>query len=263
MRQGDGSAAVQIISYDVTKRVQAEQAWRAEHERASLYLNMAAVIFLALDLDGEITLINARGREILGWTEAEIVGRNWFDTCLPERVREQVRADYKRLVPVTPPEGVSYENPILTRSGEERLIAWHGVALRDEEGQPVGTLSSGEDITDQRRAEVLLRASETLRIQERSALDERQRLARELHDSVSQALYGIALGVNTALTVLDRDLEAARGRVELLYRAGARGVERNAGADLRVTAGVAGVGGAGGCADEGGGVAPRSLRNPG
>jgi PAS domain S-box-containing protein len=41
--------------------------------------------------------------------------------------------------------------------------------------------------------------------QDRAALDERQRLARELHDSVSQALYGIALGARTARTLLDRD----------------------------------------------------------
>ena len=41
--------------------------------------------------------------------------------------------------------------------------------------------------------------------QDRAALDERQRLARELHDAVSQALYGIALGARTARTLLDRD----------------------------------------------------------
>jgi len=41
--------------------------------------------------------------------------------------------------------------------------------------------------------------------QELAALEERQKLARELHDSVSQALYGIALGAHTAQTLLDRD----------------------------------------------------------
>ena len=41
--------------------------------------------------------------------------------------------------------------------------------------------------------------------QELAAVEERQRLARELHDSVSQALYGISLGVHTARLQLDRD----------------------------------------------------------
>ncbi|HEX9133734.1 MAG TPA: sensor histidine kinase [Ktedonobacteraceae bacterium] len=41
--------------------------------------------------------------------------------------------------------------------------------------------------------------------QELAALEERQRLARELHDSVSQALYGITLGTHTARTLLERD----------------------------------------------------------
>jgi len=41
--------------------------------------------------------------------------------------------------------------------------------------------------------------------QELAALEERQKLARELHDSVSQSLYGISLGAHTARTLLDRD----------------------------------------------------------
>ena len=45
--------------------------------------------------------------------------------------------------------------------------------------------------------------------QELAATNERQRLARELHDSVSQALYGIVLGARTARTLMDTDPERA------------------------------------------------------
>ncbi|MFI0735061.1 histidine kinase [Streptomyces sp. NPDC021225] len=47
---------------------------------------------------------------------------------------------------------------------------------------------------------------------DRGALDERRRLSRELHDSLCQALYGIALGARTARELLDRDLRGAEGR---------------------------------------------------
>jgi signal transduction histidine kinase len=50
--------------------------------------------------------------------------------------------------------------------------------------------------------------------QELAVLQERQRIARELHDSVSQALYGIGLGARTARTLLDRDPAQAVEPVE-------------------------------------------------
>ncbi len=46
--------------------------------------------------------------------------------------------------------------------------------------------------------------------QELASLQERQRLAQELHDSVSQALYGISLGAHTAQESLENDYEQAR-----------------------------------------------------
>jgi PAS domain S-box-containing protein len=50
--------------------------------------------------------------------------------------------------------------------------------------------------------------------QQLAAVEERQRLARELHDSVSQALYGIALGARTARTLLDSNAAQAVEPVE-------------------------------------------------
>jgi signal transduction histidine kinase len=52
--------------------------------------------------------------------------------------------------------------------------------------------------------------------QELAATEERQRLARELHDSVSQALYGIALGARTAKTLLEREPAAAAEPVDYI-----------------------------------------------
>jgi GAF domain-containing protein len=57
----------------------------------------------------------------------------------------------------------------------------------------------------QRAAVAINNAALYARAQQAASLEERQRLARELHDSVSQALYGIALGARTARTQLDRD----------------------------------------------------------
>ena len=50
-----------------------------------------------------------------------------------------------------------------------------------------------------------------------AALEERQRLARELHDSVSQALFGIGLGAKTARTVIERDPAKAIESIEYVH----------------------------------------------
>jgi signal transduction histidine kinase len=49
---------------------------------------------------------------------------------------------------------------------------------------------------------------------DKAALEERQRLARELHDSVSQALYGITLGTKTARALLERNPEQVADSLE-------------------------------------------------
>jgi PAS domain-containing protein len=58
-------------------------------------------------------------------------------------------------------EAVEYfENPVITRNGEIRQIAWHNSLMHDESGQIIGTLSAGEDVTERKRAEAALRESE-------------------------------------------------------------------------------------------------------
>lgn len=138
---------------DITNRKRSAEALRAEQEKALLYLEIAVVGIIALDLDGRITLINRQGYKMLGYEPAELIGRNWFDTCLPERSREEVRDVFKQLIrgDIEPVE--YYENPALRKDGEERIVAWHNSYFRDQSGMITGILSAGEDITDRKKAE--------------------------------------------------------------------------------------------------------------
>jgi PAS domain S-box-containing protein len=130
-----------------------EAASPTQQSTAQEYLDIAAVIILALDVRGEVTLINKKGCEILGYREEEIIGKRWFDTFVPkDRVAELEDLEQKLLSgDINSVE--YYENPVLTRSGEERLIAWHNTVLTDEAGKFTGCLSSGTDITEREMAE--------------------------------------------------------------------------------------------------------------
>jgi two-component system sensor kinase FixL len=117
------------------------------------YLDIAGVIIVALDRNGEITLINKRGCEILGYREDELLHRNWFEVCVPKKDRQARKKTFAKFLSDTG-EVVEYnDNMVITKSGLQRVIAWHDVIIRDEQGNPTGTLSSGEDITERRMAE--------------------------------------------------------------------------------------------------------------
>jgi PAS domain S-box-containing protein len=136
---------------DMTERTRAEAALRQERDRAQHYLDAAEVILIALDCEARITLINRKGCDLLGWSEAELIGRNWMESCSPEEERPAIEKIFRDLLA----GNVSVrESSIVSRTGEHRLIEWRNRLRRDEHGRVIGTFSSGSDITDRRSLEL-------------------------------------------------------------------------------------------------------------
>lgn len=171
------------VTIDLTERKRAEKELRREKERAEQYLDVVGVVVVAGDREGRVTLVNRKGCEVLGYPKEEILGKDWVETFIPVRFREDVREVLGKVLAGESGPVEYHETPVLTRTGEERLIAWHNNLLTDDAGNPVGILSSGEDITERRRLE-----QEVLRIGD----EERQRIGRDLHDRLAQKLTAIA-----------------------------------------------------------------------
>jgi len=152
--------AIEGIVTDITQLKNAERKAVAERNKTQQYLDIAEVMLVSVELSGTVKLINQKGCEVLGYSEEEIVGQNWFDNFLPERLRENVKEVSKKVY-AGEMESVKYfENEILTKAGKERLIGWHNALLKDYKGNIIGTLSSGEDITERKKAEDALKISE-------------------------------------------------------------------------------------------------------
>jgi diguanylate cyclase (GGDEF)-like protein/PAS domain S-box-containing protein len=147
------------VSYDITESKWMDQALRQERDRVQMYLDIARVMIVVLDRSGEITLINRRGCELTGYTEIELLGRNWFEVFVPEEERGPVVGSFRRIIDGELQADRYFENSIVTKTGTRRLIAWNNSAVRDQDGEIIGTLSSGEDITEKRQAEEALHQS--------------------------------------------------------------------------------------------------------
>ncbi len=121
-------------------------------------LESVRMIAVGLDREGRITFANPFLLELSGFTAEEILGKNWFILFIPEGVRHTTEEMFRRL---QGGESASYgENALLTKSGEERFIAWNNTVLHDTQGRFAGTMSLGADITERRQTEALLRDSE-------------------------------------------------------------------------------------------------------
>lgn len=150
------------IHIDIDQQKKAVDEIKRQFDLNKLYLQTAGVMMVALDVEGRITLINPRGSDILEYQPQELVGKNWFDTCLPKHNVEEVRNVFGKLMTEQAESVQYYENTVVTKSGKERMLAFHNTVLRDASSNIIGLLSSGEDITERKQLEDQLRHSEKM-----------------------------------------------------------------------------------------------------
>ncbi len=151
---------VQVISQDITGNKLVEEELRASKETAEMLLGISAEIIISEDFEGNIRLLNESGHRLLGYEPPDLIGKNFFDACLPDDARSEVRGYFLGLRDGGIDAIATRENEVITRSGERRTIYWRNALLRDRNGMPVGVFSSGQDMTARKDAEVLLRMSE-------------------------------------------------------------------------------------------------------
>ncbi len=192
------------IARDIAELKQVQEKLLEEKELAQKYFDIAGVILIVIDTDRRVSLVNKKGCEVLGYEEEKIIGKDWFDHFLPERIRQDTKSTFQKLLKgdIEPVE--YYENPVLTRSGEERIIAWHNTVLLDDEGHIIGTLSSGEDVTERRRAEDAIRsAKEQLETKVKERTDE----LRKKNEEMEKFIYSISHDLKTPLRSIQRLVE--------------------------------------------------------
>ena len=85
--------------------------------------------------------------------DSQIIDCNWVDCCVAPDDRGVARNAFRALLMSGSDEPQSCEYHVRSSDGEDRFITWRGVALRDANNVATGVMLSGEDITDQRRAE--------------------------------------------------------------------------------------------------------------
>ena len=146
------------VSRDITETKLERKALAREKARAENYLDIARAVIVVTDLEQRIVTVNRRGHELLGYPEGSLVGRSFLEFVDSERVGA-IRDGLRDAIAAGRTPG---ETALWVRTAEDgrRLILWSASILYDEDGQPTGTLGSGEDITERHRAAKTMIASQ-------------------------------------------------------------------------------------------------------
>jgi len=127
-----------------------ERKLKEERDRAQMYLDLATNMFIALNDQGGIVLINREGCNILGIDECFLIGQSWFDVYVRQDYKDFALAKFRELLN----NGVSvseYDYPVVNTSGESRWIHWQSKTIKSTSGVIISVFSSGEDITEKRK----------------------------------------------------------------------------------------------------------------
>jgi len=153
------NSSLAVLEHLNESQQQTEVALRSAKEYAEKLVQTAHAIVVGLDTEGNIIVWNEAAEKITGYSQSELENRNWLDVVIPKDRDPEIREEFRLLRAGDPAR--TFESPIITKSGDERYIAWHNSQLR-EHGQVVGTISFGIDISARKQAEEKLRqAKET------------------------------------------------------------------------------------------------------
>ncbi len=144
-----GTEQYELLANRIQNAVEQSNSKRIQ-QRAEQYFEAAGNIMLVLNTDGTVARINERGCDLLGYECSELIGSDWFD-LIPRTAEEEVTDIVSSFFDEDADSIQTNVNAIETKTGEQITIKWHNTALQDKEGNTIGILSSGIDITKRKQ----------------------------------------------------------------------------------------------------------------
>ena len=209
-RTSDLSSANTALQQEIVQRREIEAMLSKSEAKYRDLVENADTIVLEMDPEGKVIFFNKFAQGFFGYAEEEILGSSVIGTIVPEF--DSNGKDLKELIKEvtrSPEKHSNSENENICRNGQRVWVAWTNKGIYDKENRLSHILCIGIDRTEQKRTSDLL----TEQMAKGAAEAERARLARDLHDAVSQTLFSASIIADVLPRIWERNNEEGMKRL--------------------------------------------------
>ncbi len=149
-KNGGDIEGILRISRDITEKKKAEAQLRKSREFLNSIIENSGDSIITTNIEGKITLWSAGARNMFGYTQEEILGKN-IEMLYPEELQEERKKWQKAILAGEIARNIRTQ--VYNSNGELVNISLTLSPMLDMEGNPVGTIGVSKDITDVLEAE--------------------------------------------------------------------------------------------------------------
>ncbi|OKH52534.1 hypothetical protein NIES2130_31945 [Scytonema sp. HK-05] len=188
------------LEQEIVERKQAQETLSQQKQLLQTIVDHIPVMITLHDGQGRVEFVNRQLEQILGWSTTDLNNIDLIAECCPDKEQRQQVLDH--MLAAT---GKWLDLKIRTKDDRFVNTSWANVQLSHRL-----FVGIGQDISE--RLDAALR--ERKLAQEASIIEERNRMAREIHDTLAQAFTGILLHVGAACEVMAKNSNAAQVHIE-------------------------------------------------
>ncbi len=149
--ENDKAIGAVLSFHDITSENRLKKEIEHEHCLAELYINTIDTIVMMLDIDGKIKMINNKGCQILGRKREKLIGVDFVKNFVFKEDQQKIQDIFNSVINEQAIMVSHIACSIKTANKNKYFVSWTTNSIKDLDGNIVGIITSGMDLTKEKK----------------------------------------------------------------------------------------------------------------